>query len=619
MEFLLGFATVLGGVAAAWYFWDKYREIAPPGGEGGGAGARPKTRAPATPVVVRAQTRAFCVLMGEDEGAARSAWHASREVIVRALGDSGARSVDSPADTVVAEFGSAADGVAAAIAARDALAAANGAVAPATRVHFRFGVEQGQVQAGQAGPAGPAVDGAAALALRARTDGIQVSEAVRAQLPDAVARETSPVEGVGHVVLAGARESPAGPSQIEALDLPLPGKPSVLLLPFTALDDAGDGASALAEGLRIDVQNALMKMSGVFIIGAGSANAMRGVPAAQAGPRVGVRHVLQGTVRQSGERVRVSVELIDTVSNAVTWSQRYDRALSETFELQDEIAERIVTALDVRLASGEQARLWRKCLTDARARDHFYKGVESFFRMNAESMAHARACFESVAQRAPDSPLGATWVALTFWFDLTRGWGGDPVLARELAGEWAERAAAMPDADGQAHTVLGNVRLLQRRFDEALAIARQALDIRPGCSNANVFLANVLLHCGEPAAAVVHAKRAIRYMPVYPAWFAEILATAYRDAGLVDLAVIAGREALRVAPAAVHGRLILASALVRSGWVADARRVAGEVTRLAPALTPTGYAQAQPYRDERMVSRIVSDLRAAGLPDAPGA
>jgi hypothetical protein len=122
--------------------------------------------------------------------------------------------------------------------------------------------------------------------------------------------------------------------------------------------------------------------------------------------------------------------------------------------LQDEITEKVVTALDVKLSSGEQARVLRKCLVNPKAREHFYTGVQSFFRMNAESMARARACFERVAELVPDSAHGPTWVALTLWFEANRGWVADPVVARDRAGEWAERAASMPDADGQALTVL---------------------------------------------------------------------------------------------------------------------------------------------------------------------
>jgi tetratricopeptide (TPR) repeat protein len=173
----------------------------------------------------------------------------------------------------------------------------------------------------------------------------------------------------------------------------------------------------------------------------------------------------------------------------------------------------------------------------------------------------------------------------------------------------------MEDSDGQAHTVLGNVRLLQRRFDEALAIAREALTIRPGCTNANAFLANVLLYCGEPQIAVCHARRAIRYMPIYPPWFVEILAASYRDAGQLDLAVVAAREILRLAPTAMQGRLVLASALARDGWLADARRVVNESRILDPNLSLERWAASQPYRDTARVVDVVADLRRAGVPE----
>src|SRR5690606_34087528 len=129
-------------------------------------------------------------------------------------------------------------------------------------------------------------------------------------------------------------------------------------------------------------------------------------------------------------------------------------------------------------------RVWRKCLTDPRAREIFYRGIQSFFRMNAEAMTTARVCFERVADLVKSSAIGPSNVAMTLWMQATRGWTDDPRKARLLAGEWAERAMQFEDADGQAHTVLGNVRLLQGRHDEAVKIARDAIEIRPGCNNA---------------------------------------------------------------------------------------------------------------------------------------
>ena len=567
--------------------------------------------------VVRAEAYASCVLMGEDEGAARSALYNSRELVVSNLEDRGARIIPTPADTVIAVFTDVTAGVSAAGDTRDALIELNRNLPADGRVHYRFGVASGDLHEGAEGPGGQPVERAAALVLRGHPNAIRLSESVHAALPTDLPFATMKAE-LNDYELAGGDVSapPKGfPVQLQSLDLALPKRPSIVLLPFKSLGDDQEAGAALAEGLRIDIQNALIKMSGVFLLGAGSANAMRGWPAIDAGARAGVRYVLEGGVQQSGDQVRVNVQLTDTIAGTVLWSERYDRILDRNFALQDEITASIVTALDVKLASGEQARIWHKCLTDPEARELFCRGLQAFFRMNAESMANARAFFVRVVDLVPDSPYGATWVALCLWFESTRGWAADPVQAREQAGIWAERAAAMEDADGQAHTVLGNVRLLQGRFDEALVTAHEALIIRPNCANANGFLANVLLYCGEPQKAVSHARRAIRYMPVYPPWFVEILAAAYRDAGLLDLAIIAAREVPRIAPSTIPGRLILASALARSGWLADARRVVRDAHVLDANLTLGRWTASQPYRNADVLAGIVGDLRKSGVPE----
>lgn len=566
--------------------------------------------------VVRAETRASCVLMGEDEGALLGALRRGREVVTSSLENRGAKLYPTPGDTVIAVFTDAGRGVAAVADARAALAEMNRTLSPENRVHYRFGIAGGGFQDGPEGPGGPAVEHAAALGLRARPDAVRMSESVQALLPADPAFAATKIEA-DEYELDGASVSglPAGvPVQLHALDPPLPNRPSIVLLPFKVAGDEREESEALAEGLRLDIQNALTKMSGVFLLAAGSANAMRGWSGAEAASRAGVRYALEGTVQRSADRVRVIVQLTDAVAGTVPWSERYDRMLDRNFALQDEITARIVTALDVKLASGEQARVWHKCLSDPQARECFYRGVQAFMRMNRESIASAQTFFHRLVEHAPDSPFGPTWLALCLWFESTRGWAADPGEAREQAGVWAERAVGMEDADGQAHTVLGNVRLLQRRFDEALAVASEALEIRPGCANANGFLANVLLYCGEPQKAVMHARRAIRYMPVYPPWFVEILAASYRDAGMLDLGIISAREILRVMPSAIQGRLALASALVRSGWLAEARRIAGEARELDTHLTLERWGSSQPYRDTNVLAGVVDDLRRAGIP-----
>ncbi len=567
-------------------------------------------------VVLLGHARAYTLLMGEEnEADARAALDRCRKLVVSTLEERGGRVIQTAGDTVAAVFDDPHLGIECALQSRTAIAQANAVLPAAARVHYRFGVAFGQVVEGRDGLRGDAAERAARLIGGAGSDEIRLDGTCVGQLPAQTELSLVEIEPGEHGLVEdkSSAGSPNLPPQLDGLDIPLPDTPSVCLLPFRCLGDDPEGA-ALADGLRLDIQNALVKLSGLLLIAAGTANAFRGSPGERVGPQLGARHVLEGTVQRAGQRARVSVDLTDTKTSTVVWSERYNRTLDDTFALQDEIAEHVVTALDVKLSGGDQARIWRKCLTDARARDHFYSGMHQFFQMSAESNMRARACFERVAALAPHSPMGPTWLALCYWFEATRNWSDDAQASRRRAGEWAERAVTSEDADGQAQTVLGNVRLLEGRYDEALSIARDAVKVRPGCTNANGFLANVLLYCGECDDAVVHVKHAIRLSPVYPPWFLEILAAANRDAGQIGFAISVAREVLRIAPGSIHGRALLAGALARSGSTAEARRIGGQIAGLDPGFSSARHAEALPYRDRAVVARIVDDLRMSGLP-----
>ncbi|TFH46703.1 MAG: hypothetical protein E4H01_09505, partial [Lysobacterales bacterium] len=530
-------------------------------------------------VVFRAEVRAYSVLMGVDDRETRNALDHARLMLTSEIEKRGGHVLDTPGEAILSEFDEVKDCVVCAQQVRDAIEQANARISAQERVHYRYSIDVGKLDRKEVGVLGPAIARTATLCVSTPPNEIHVTEAVCACLEDDDQFTFSAV-AANIFVLSRTKEihekRAIVPPQLESLDLPQPDKPSIVLLPFTfsGEDPAGD---AFADGFRIDIQNALVKMSGLFLIAAGAANAFRGKDPIEAARFLGVRYVLEGSVRRSGERVRVNVQLTDTADSMVSWAEQYDRGIDDEFALQDEITERVITALDVKLASGEQARIWRKCLSSPRARDLFYRGIHQFFQMNAESIAKAKGHFERVAELVPNSPLGPSWIAMCLWFEATRGWAADLEQARLDAGAWAEKAVVLEDADGQAHTVLGNVRLLQRRYDEAMEVARGAVAIRPGCMNSNGFLANVLLHCGEPQDALTHIKRAIRLSPVYPPWFLEILAASYREAGEIGFAVTAAQEVLRLAPHSIQGRVILASSLVRAGWGAEAKRVGAEI------------------------------------------
>ena len=458
--------------------------------------------------VLRLEVRAYCVLMGDDDQTTRNALDRVRLRVTNEIETRGGALLDTPGEAILAAFQRARACLVCAEAVRSSVADENAELPAAERVHYRYGIDFGTID--------EAIARTAPLCESTPPNELYLTESVRRCLENddeltfsAVAADTyvlSRAEG-------GEMRAAAVPPQLMSLDLPLPEKPSILVLPFTSIG-SDPGADALAEGIRLDIQNALVKMSGLFLVAAGAANAFRSADGIEAARALGARHVLEGTVRRVGGRARVSVQLIDSVGGVANWAEQYDRSVEDEFELQDEITEHVITSLDVKLASGEQARVWRKCLADSKARDAFYRGLHRFFQMNAESLVEAKRHFGRVVTLAPESAMGPTWMAMCLWFEATRGWAADVDEARSEAGAWAEKCTEMEDVDGQAHTVLGNVRLLERRYDEAMSIARGAVAIRPGCTNANGFLANVLLHCGEPRSALTHIKQAIRLPPI---------------------------------------------------------------------------------------------------------
>lgn len=402
------------------------------------------------------------------------------------------------------------------------------------------------------------------------------------------------------------------PTQLLGLDLTPPERPSIVILPFKNL--TGDvGNDHLAEGIRIDIQAALVKITGIFLIAAGSANALRGQNAKAAGNALGVRYVLQGSVRRSGAHLRVSAELIDVHAGYAIWTDSYDRRFDDGFEVQDEIIGEIITALDVKLLRGEQAAVWHKTLKDRDALELFYKGVQEFFKLQKDSILRARNFFEIVDKKQPQVSIGATWTALCHWFDAFKAWGNDPSESLTLAGEWAEKAVRMQDADGQAHMVLSHVHLMNRRFDDALVVGREAVALRPNCTNANGFFANVLHYCGEQADAIEHVTWAIRYSPVYPPFFADILALAYLFGKSYDAALAVASESLRINPNGITARLIAAAAHSARNDLSNAQAIGAQVMAADPTFSLQNFSKQQPYRNPVDLRIFVAQLSTAGL------
>ena len=566
--------------------------------------------------ILAADVVGYSRLMNKDEAGTLAALkQCEAEIVEPTVTRHNGRIFKKMGDGYLAEFSSAVDVVECALDWQEQIQS-NDAMA----LKFRIGVNLGDVIIESDDVYGHGVNVASRLEALAQPGCITLSEDAYRQVRDRLDDE---FHDLGEHELKNIprplrvwewRCETALPAPLKNASLPALDKPSIVLMPFRNL--TGDEEQEfLAEGLRIDIQNALIKVSGLYLVAAGTANALRGASSEDAGQCLNIQYVLQGSIRTAGKRIRVTAELADTASGAVVWVEQYDRIMDDSFELQDEIAARILTAMNVKLVAGEQAKVWHKTLKDLKALELFYKGVHAFFQMDRDEMASARQYFEKVAELHPEVSTGATWVSLTHWFDIQRGWTNAPETSRKLAVEWAEKAGKLEDADGQAHTVLSHVYLMNRRFDDALAAGRQAVEKRPACANANAFFANVLQYCSENDEAIRHVELAMRCHPLNPPFFKNVLAAAYLGNGNLQSAISTAKQTIAQAPADLPARLILTSALVRSGDENDAQSVASEIRDLDPTFSVKRFADVQTYKDQGVVDRFASDLSAAGLPD----
>jgi DNA-binding SARP family transcriptional activator len=390
--------------------------------------------------------------------------------------------------------------------------------------------------------------------------------------------------------------------------------PSIATLPFRT-PTADPEQVILADGLRMDIQYALVKIASMLVVGTSTTNTYRNkdVMPQQAAAEMGVRYLLEGFVQKSGNRARITASLIDGLSGQVMWTEQYNRVLDDTLEVQDQISEKIVTALDVKLVSGEHARVWRKTLKNQKAREHFYRGIHEYMKRQREANLVARENFEQVALLAPESYLGPTMVAFTHWWDAFHRWTTSPARSIERAEQWAERALAMEDCDGQAHTVMAHIHLLRREHDSALELAQQAVALRPSCMDANPHLGNILYYCGRPGEAVDRMRQAMRLTPIHGSWFDVVLAAACKEIGQWDEATTAAKQALRNEPDDLDARLVLIEVCRATGDEDLARELVNEISALWPEFSLKEWSKMQPYRDPAVLKRIVSTLGTAGL------
>ena len=398
-------------------------------------------------------------------------------------------------------------------------------------------------------------------------------------------------------------------------DFSAPDKPSIAILPFKSLGSDPE-YDFLAEGIRFGIQATLVQVSGLFLINAVALNAYRNTEKSPvtAGVELDVDYILEGSVQQSGDKVRLAVQLTDIHNQQTVWAQHYDGILDDVFNLQDEITREVVSSLNVKLLDSEIARIWFEKLISPEAREYYYRGLMYFYELNNKDNAHAREMFEQLYCVEPESVFGPGGVALTHWLDGFVGWTADPEGSMAQAAEWAVKAMEYEDNNGLGHAVYGYTQLLEGNYDEALEICTKGVKLRASCPVAHGLLGIVLNYSGQPELAINRAKEALLLEKGYPVWLINLLAAAYRDSGEIKFSISAALEAIKLHKDN-EARLILCSDYGRMGEAEKAQSIAAEITANDPGFTLAGYVRSHPYKDPGILENILSNLRLAGLPE----
>ncbi|MCH8154398.1 MAG: tetratricopeptide repeat protein, partial [Proteobacteria bacterium] len=501
---------------------------------------------------------------------------------------------------------------------QQAMGARNAELAEDARIVYRIGINIGDVIVEGDDIYGDGVNIAARLESIAEPGGICVSGAVHEQVrgkldlgfEDMGARALKNIERAVHAYRVVPEAAAAAPAP------KVPDKPSVAVLPFENLSGQPEHA-ALADGLADEVITALSKISGLFVIARHSSFAFKGqaMDVREIARRLGVRYVLDGSVRGHGERLRVIAQLIEAATGNHAWAERYDRVIGDIFDLQDELTREIVTALRIELTDGENAEVWKRGTESIEAWRHATEAVEALFKYSAPSNAEARALALSACRADPDYALAWAILGFSHWYEARLAPTGDTDAAMAEAEDCARRADRLDAANSWTTGLRACVLVYRKRYEAAVAAARAGVAHNPGSADARAYLGYALMSAGRPEEAMRYYREAIRLNPLHPIWYLPAMARALDALGEGDAALQTAEAALARDPDNFPSRLHSATLLARLGRGEAAGKAVAEVLRLVPYFDLGRARDWLVSQDEAFVSEYIEGLRLAGLPE----
>jgi adenylate cyclase len=570
----------------------------------------------------------YSQLMGVDEeGTLRQLKAHRRELVDPKITEHRGRIVKTTGDGMLVEFVSVVDAVRCAVDIQRGMAERNADMPPDRRIQFRVGINVGDIISDDNDIYGDGVNVAARLEALAEPGGIMVSRNVYDQVRDklsfgfedmgeqTVKNIARPI-GVHRISLAENAapiviRSAAATSKTEASSA---DRPSIAVLPFVNM--SGDPEQEyFADGISEDLITGLSKLRWFFVIARNSSFTYKGkaVDIKRAARELGVRYVLEGSVRKGGNRVRITAQLIDASTGNHIWADRYDGELTDIFELQDEITRKVVAAIEPKLLEAEAVRSRARSPEDLGAWDLVMQATSMFWRMTNSDIDAAITTLRKTAELYPEYAPAKSMLAVALLFRAIPAGAFRSQDVRDAL-PLAARAAELDDSDPWAHLALGWGALLARRTHTAVEEYKRALDINPNFAAAHGHLGMAYALDDQPDMAIVHLEQATRMSPHDPQTFLfnANLAIAHYVAGRYDEAVAVGRKAVQQRPSFTPSLRIYSASLAQTGQIDEARATLDQLKDLQPETSIAWIEENIPYKPEAM-AKLVAGLRKAGL------
>lgn len=566
--------------------------------------------------VLMADIVGYTKLVEQDTDGTVAAWSAARaEVIDPEIAKRAGRIVKFTGDGFLAEFANVQDAVECAISMQAGLAD--------SPLDFRMGVNLGDVVDDGTDIHGEGVNIAARIEALAEPGGISISgmvfDSVRnridVEFEDLGAHEvkhvSAPIRVYRFPTGTSTTSDKAPPETFAPLD-----KPSIAVLPFNNM--SGDPEQEFfSDGISEDIITALSKFGWFFVTARNSTFSYKGASTdiKQIGVELGVRYVMEGSVRKAGKRIRVTAQLIDATTGNHLWAERYDREIEDIFDLQDEITETVSATIAPQLMAAENERVKRKRPENMEAWELVMRFQPLFWRMNGADLTEAQDLLRGAIERDPEYGLAHALLGFSYVWGAWMGWGNDPRHQLPLAEPTARRALELDNQEPWAHLAMSTANGYARRHDEAIADTQRALVLNPNLSFAYTWLGVMFGYAGRVEEADQALDRALRISPRDPinAMLPVFRAIGYFTAARDDEVRALTQETIKVRPDMLGAWRLYTISSALLGDLEDAKRGLEETKRLQPTISLDWAEKYSPWVRPQDRERYLEAFRIAGL------